>query len=87
MTSVSVLIGITLGFLLKRHATEGKESLGKQKKHKICLASVPISILCKVVRRIIAKAFLSIIGDDIQIMAGPLQLRVGQMAGVDAVVH
>ena len=38
-------------------------------------------------RRIVAKAFLSIIGDDIQIMAGPLQLCVGQMAGVDAVVH
>ena len=49
MTSVSVLIGITLGFLLKRHATEGKESLGKQKKHKIYLAYyVKISILCEV---------------------------------------
>ena len=34
-----------------------------------------------------AKAVLSIIRDDIQIVAGPLQLCTGQMAGVEAAVH
>ena len=38
-------------------------------------------------RRIIAKAALSILRDDIQKVAGPYQLCAGQVAGVEAAVH
>ena len=41
----------------------------------------------EVVRRIIAKAVLSIIGPDIQRAAGPLQLCAGQTCGVEAAIH
>ena len=41
----------------------------------------------EVVRRIIAKAVLSIIGPDIQRAAGPLQLCAGQNCGVEAAIH
>ena len=41
----------------------------------------------EVVRRIIAKAALSIIGSDIQRAAGPLQLCAGQSSGVEAAIH
>ena len=39
------------------------------------------------VRRLIAKAILSIIRDDIQAAAGPLQLCAGQLSGCEAAVH
>ena len=39
------------------------------------------------VRRLIAKAILSIIRDDIQAAAGPLQLCPGQLSGCEAAVH
>ena len=38
-------------------------------------------------RRILAKAILSIIGDDIQKAAGPKQLCAGQIAGIEAAMH
>ena len=38
-------------------------------------------------RRIIGKAILTTIGDDIQEAAGPLQLCAGQEAGCEAAVH
>ena len=41
----------------------------------------------EVVRRIIAKAVLSIIGPDIQRAAGPLQFCAGQSSGVEAAIH
>ena len=41
----------------------------------------------EVVRCIIAKAVLSIIGPDIQRAAGPLQLCAGQTCGVEAAIH
>ena len=41
----------------------------------------------EVVRRIIAKAVLSIIGPDIQCAAGPLQLCAGQTCGVEAAIY
>ena len=43
--------------------------------------------ICEVVCRIIAKAALSIIRDDIQEAAGCCQLCAGQIAGVEAAVH
>jgi len=46
----------------------------------------PIGI-CEVVRRIIAKAALSIIRDDIQASAGSFQLCAGQLAGAEAAIH
>ena len=41
----------------------------------------------EVVRRIIAKAVLSIIRPDIQRAAGPLRLCAGQSSGVEAAIH
>ena len=41
----------------------------------------------EVVRHIIAKAILSIIGLDVHRAAGPLQLCAGQMSGVEATIH
>ena len=46
----------------------------------------PIGI-CEVVRRIIAKAILSITSGDIQDAAGSLQLCAGQKSGTEAAVH
>ena len=46
----------------------------------------PIGV-CEVVRRIVAKAALHVIRDDIQAVAGPLQLCTGQIAGTEAAVH
>ena len=46
----------------------------------------PIGV-CEVVRRIVAKAILSIIREDIKLVAGPLQLCAGQVAGVEAAIH
>ena len=46
----------------------------------------PIGV-CEVVRRIMAKAALYIIRDDIQVAAGPHQLCAGQIAGTEAAVH
>ena len=51
-----------------------------------CPGVRPIGV-CEVARRIIAKAALSILRDDIQNVAGPYQLCAGQVAGVEAVVH
>ena len=41
----------------------------------------------EVVRRILGKALLHIIGQDIQEVAGPLQLCAGQDSGCEAAVH
>ena len=41
----------------------------------------------EVVRRVIAKAVLSVIGADIQQAAGPLQLCAGHISGVEAAIH
>ena len=41
----------------------------------------------EVVRRIIAKAVLSVVGGDIQQAAGALQLCAGQISGVEAAIH
>ena len=46
----------------------------------------PIGI-CESVRRIIAKAVLSVLRGDIIEAAGSLQLSAGQVAGVEAAVH
>ena len=46
----------------------------------------PIGI-CEVVRRIIAKAILSVTSGDIQEAAGSIQLCAGQKAGTEAAVH
>ena len=46
----------------------------------------PIGI-CQTSRRIVAKAILSVTRQDIQQAAGSLQLRVGQVAGIDAAIH
>ena len=46
----------------------------------------PIGI-CETARRIIAKAVLSIVGDDIIETAGCLQLCAGQTSGTEAAVH
>ena len=41
----------------------------------------------EVVRHIIGKAVLYVIGQDIKDAAGPLELCAGQMAGSEAAVH
>ena len=46
----------------------------------------PIGV-CEVVRRIVGKAVLSVIGKDIAQAAGPLQLCAGHTAGCEAAVH
>ena len=46
----------------------------------------PIGV-CEVVRRIVAKAALYVIRDDIQAAAGPHQLCAGQIARTEAAVH
>ena len=46
----------------------------------------PISV-GEIVRHIIAKAVLSIVGTDIQQAAGPLQLCAGHTSGVEAAIH
>ena len=46
----------------------------------------PIGI-CETARRIISKAVLSVICDDIQQAAGSIQLCAGQIAGTEAAVH
>ena len=46
----------------------------------------PIGI-CEVVRRIVAKAILSVTNGDIQDAAGSLQLCAGQKSGTEAAVH
>ena len=46
----------------------------------------PIGV-CEVVRRIIGKAVMSVIGQDVLKAAGPLQLCAGQEAGCEAAVH
>ena len=43
--------------------------------------------MCEVARRIVAKAALSVIRDDLQEVAGSRQLCAGQIAGVEAAVH
>ena len=48
----------------------------------VCLIGVG-----EVVRRILGKALLHIIGQDIQEVAGPLQLCAGQDSGCEAAVH
>ena len=46
----------------------------------------PIGV-CETLRRIIGKAFMVIVGPDVQSVAGSLQLCAGQDAGVEAAVH
>ena len=46
----------------------------------------PIGI-SDVPRRILAKAILYCIGDDIAVAAGPLQVCAGQVAGCEATIH
>ena len=46
----------------------------------------PIGI-CEVVRRIVGKAVMSVVGQDVLKAAGPLQLCAGQEAGCEAAVH
>ena len=46
----------------------------------------PIGV-CEVIRRIVGKAVLSVIGRDIAHAEGPLQLCAGQSAGCEAAVH
>ena len=46
----------------------------------------PIGV-CEVVRRIVGKAVLSVIGTDVIQAAGPMQLCAGQAAGCEAAVH
>ena len=46
----------------------------------------PIGI-CEVARRIIGKAFLTVISGDIQQAMGTLQLCAGQIAGIEAAIH
>jgi len=46
----------------------------------------PIGV-CEVVRRIMGKAVLSVIGKDVMEAAGPMQLCAGQTAGCEAAVH
>ena len=43
--------------------------------------------VCKVARRIIAKACLTVIRRDIQEAAGSIQLRAGEIAGREDAVH
>ena len=51
-----------------------------------CPCVRPIGV-CEVASRIVAKAALCILRDDIQAVAGPCQLCAGQIAGVEAAVH
>ena len=46
----------------------------------------PIGV-CKVVQRVVVKAALYVIRDDLQAAVGPHQLRVGQIAGAEAAVQ
>jgi len=46
----------------------------------------PIGV-CEVVRRIVGKAVLMVISNDIQSAAGTLQLCAGQPAGIEAAIH
>ena len=46
----------------------------------------PIGV-CEVIRRILGKAILSVVADDVTSAAGPLQLCCGQDAGCEAAVH
>ena len=51
-----------------------------------CPGVRPIGV-CDVASRIVAKAVLKILRDDIQAVAGLRQLCAGQIAGVEAAVH
>ena len=51
-----------------------------------CPGVRPIGI-CNTARRILAKAILSVLRDDIQEAAGPKQLCAGQIAGIEAAIH
>ena len=51
-----------------------------------CPGVRPIGV-CEVAHRIVAKAALSVIRDDLQEVAGSRQLCAGQIAGVEAAVH
>ena len=46
----------------------------------------PIGV-CEVIRRILGKAIMSVVADDVRSAAGPLQLCCGQDAGCEAAVH
>ena len=46
----------------------------------------PIGV-CEVIRRILGKAILGVVADDVRSAAGPLQLCCGQDAGCEAAVH
>ena len=46
----------------------------------------PIGV-CETVRRIIGKAIMSIVSQDVRLAAGPLQLCAGQPAGAEAAIH
>ena len=46
----------------------------------------PIGV-CEVIRRIVGKAILSVVGTDVVQAAGPLQLCAGQPAGCEVAVH
>ena len=46
----------------------------------------PIGV-CETVRRIMGKAVMSIVGRDVLLAAGPLQLCAGQTAGSEAAIH
>ena len=46
----------------------------------------PIGV-CEVVRRILGKAILGVVADDVRLAAGPLQLCCGQDVGCEAAVH
>lgn len=46
----------------------------------------PIGV-CEVVRRLVGKAVMSVVGTDVVQAAGPLQLCAGQIAGCEAAVH
>src|SRR3954452_4317799 len=41
----------------------------------------------ELLRRIVGKAVLSVVGDDVQKAAGPLQLCAGESADVEAGIH
>ena len=46
----------------------------------------PIGV-CEIVRRILGKAIMGVVADDVRSAAGPLQLCCGQDAGCEAAVH
>ena len=46
----------------------------------------PIGV-CEVIRRILGKAIMNVVADDVRAAAGPLQLCCGQDAGCEAAVH